>query len=94
MAELTDNLKQHLAELVAQQRTGRYEERMGYKPSRGLHVFLQPKEGGKDEAEATVCEGITRAQLRKLKAAGALSITAPRAAWSLKLRPAAYDLVG
>lgn len=91
MADLPDNLKAHLAELVAKQKTGRYGQRMGYKPSHGLHVVLIENETGKED---TACEGITRDDLRKLARAGMITVNTPRAAWAIRLRNAALDAAG
>ncbi len=88
MAKLPDNLQAWLKELVTQQQSGKFADRMGYSPSRGMHVVLIAKEGGGEE---TACEGITRNDLRKLQAAGLISINTPRATWALRLRAAAND---
>ncbi|MEM7576396.1 MAG: hypothetical protein AAF328_02880 [Planctomycetota bacterium] len=89
MAELADNLKAYVQELVKLQQTGQYDALMGYKPSRGLCVHLKPQDGGEG---VTACDGITRQDLQKLRGAGLITVNTPRAAWSLKLRPAAYAI--
>lgn len=89
MAELPDKLKGYVQELVKLQQSGKYETLMGYKPSLGLKVHLKAQEGGEG---ATACEGITRQDLQKLRGAGLIAVNTPRAAWALKLRPAAYEL--
>ena len=91
MPELTDTLKGYLGQLVERQRSGKYHERMGYKPSHGKHVVLREKEGGNEE---TAADGITRPDLRKLAAAGMVSLNCPRAAWAVRLRPAAFEASG
>jgi hypothetical protein len=90
MPDLPDPLKIYVAELVERQQTGQYQALMGYTPSRGKHVHLKPIENGGEKA--TACEGITRTDLRKLEAAGLISINTPRSTWAVKLRPAAYGL--
>ena len=85
---LSDELRRHLACLVKAQRSGKYAPAMGYARQRGMQVWAKPVEGGGEEA---VCDGVTPEQLRKLGAAGLLSITRPRSYWRLRLRPAAFE---
>ncbi|MEM9754084.1 MAG: hypothetical protein AAF916_11965 [Planctomycetota bacterium] len=89
MPELSDSLKAYVLELAKLQQTGKYATLMGYSPARGKHVHLKATEG---DDHATACDGITREDLRKLQAAGLISVNTPRSTWTFKLRSVAFDL--
>lgn len=91
MAELSDTLQGYVKQLVEKQRTGQFEELMGYSPHLGMYVILKSKVDGQ---ETTAAEGITRQDLRKIGAAGWISVNTPRSTWAIKLRPAAFEKFG